>query len=164
MPGAGKSAVGRVLAERLGWRFIDIDFLIFETKGITHHEYMLKNGEQALMDLEQQLTLNASMSKTVFSPPGSIVFSPKAMEKIKKETTVIYIKVSLDEVKKHLGERLNQNGIIGLEEKGIEGVFFERTPIYEKFADYIIDGESMEKQEKIEKIYKLVNEILQHQS
>ena len=53
MAGVGKSAVGKILAEKIAWKFIDLDKYILEKQGITHHEYMKKFGEQALSDLER---------------------------------------------------------------------------------------------------------------
>jgi len=153
MPGAGKSVVGKKLSIQIGWKFIDLDDYILETQKTHHHDFMMANGEQALMDLENELTLSLDLADTIFSPPGSIVYSRQAMDKIKKDTFVVYIKVSLEEVKKHLGDKINRNGIIGLREKGIEGLFKERTPLYEAYADLILDTQGLDLEVKIKKTF-----------
>jgi len=135
MAGAGKSAVGKNAAEILGWRFVDLDKLILQTQGMSHDDYMNKNGEPALKKLEEDLTLGLDLNNTIYSPPGSMVYSDKAMQKIKQDSTVIYLQAEPATIEKRLGENLYKNGIIGLKEKGLAGVMSERIPLYEKYAD-----------------------------
>jgi len=68
MAGAGKSAVGRSMAELLGWQFWDLDKIILERQGISHHEYMKRNGEQALSRLEEQYAMSLDLQKCHFCP------------------------------------------------------------------------------------------------
>jgi len=152
MAGVGKSAVGKVAAGILGWRFADLDKLILETQGITHHEYMKANGEKALSDLENRLTLELDLSDTVFAPPGSMVYAAVAMEKIKKDSIVVYLETTPDIIEKRLGDRLYKNGIIGLEEKGLTGVMAERIPLYQKYADYTFQSGNQTKEEMAQKV------------
>ena len=51
MAGCGKSAIGKRLAQALDWKFIDLDLLILEKQGISHHEYMKRHGEEALKNI-----------------------------------------------------------------------------------------------------------------
>lgn len=147
MAGAGKSAIGKIVAEILNWKFVDLDKLILETQGMTHHAYMKQNGEQALNALEEKLTLGLDLKDTVYAPPGSMVYSGRAMEKIRKDSAVVYLETTPDIIKKRLGDRLYQNGIIGLEEKGLAGVMAERTPLYQKYADYTFHSAEQSKEE-----------------
>ena len=170
MAGAGKSAVGQLVAETLRWRFVDLDKLILETQGITHHEYMKRFGGQALSDLEQHLTLELDMDNLVFAPPGSMVYATGAMAKIKRDSTVIYLRTTPDIVEKRLGERLYKNGIIGLEEKGLAKLMEERAVLYNKYADLTFDTSNQTKAEMADVIIKglqkagmSLNGISQHQ-
>jgi shikimate kinase len=156
MPGSGKSAIGKRVAPRLGFKFIDLDELILQTQGIYHHDYMMQKGEPALVELENNLTLGLNLEDTIFSPGGSIIYSKNAMDKLKKETLLVYLSVSLEQVKKHLGDKINRNGIIGLAAKGIEGLYKERTPLYEKFADIIIDCIGSNLEEKVEQVHQIL--------
>jgi len=152
MAGAGKSAVGKIMAELLGWQFWDLDKIILERQGISHHEYMNRNGEQALSRLEEQYALSLDLQDSIFAPPGSMVYSDAAMRKIKTDSAVVYLRVSPETIAKRLGDRLYKNGIIGLEEKGLPKLMAERAVLYEKYADYTFDSAEQTKQEMAEKV------------
>lgn len=156
MPGSGKSTIGRLLAQQLMARFIDLDALICEKEKKSHSQIMKENGEKELLKLEEIYTLGLDFASLVFSPGGSIIYSPKAMEKIKKESKVVYLEVPLKEIKKRLGREAKNRGIVGLAEKGIDGLFLERTPLYRNCADTIINCSGLSVKEIIGKI----NEIL----
>lgn len=159
MPGAGKTTVGKILAEKMNCRFVDLDSLIFEKSGISHHELMKQKGEGELKALEEKYALEIDFNDIVFSPPGSMVFSEKVMEKAKNESVVIYLKVSKDGIEKRLGENLYKDGIIGLETKGLAGVISERVPLYEKYNDFIIETDGLEPETIMFKIFNLLKII-----
>ena len=154
MAGAGKSAVGKILAEKIAWKFIDLDKYILEKQGITHHEYMKRNGEQALSDLENNYALDLDLDDTIFAPPGSMVYAKAAMDRLKKDTVVVYLRTTPDIIEKRMGDRLYKNGIIGLDEKGLARVMAERIPMYEKYADFCFDSGKQSKQEMAEIVLK----------
>ena len=152
MAGSGKSAVGEIIAQILGWKFIDLDKLILKTQGMSHDDYMKTRGEQALSKLEQRLTLELDLQDSIFAPPGSMVYAERAMERIKKDSLVVYLRTTPAIVEKRLGERLYKNGIIGLEEKGLPKLMAERAVLYEKYQDYTFDSGEQTKQEMAEKV------------
>lgn len=139
MPGSGKSTVGKLLANRLNLNFVDLDLLIKEKTGKTHQEILKEKGEQDFIRLEEALTLPLNLDKTVFSPGGSIIYSPAAMAKLMRETNIFYLNLPLEEIKKRLGENIDYRGIVGLKEKGIEGLFEERVPVYQSCAHHTLD-------------------------
>jgi len=140
MPGSGKSTAGRTLAKKLGWDFVDLDIYIKQKTGRGHEAILEKNGEKALLALEEKFTLEIDMDRVVFSPGGSIIYSPAAMKKLKKETLVVYLKTPLTEVKKRLSGIIRNRGIVGFKEKGITRLFKERTVVYEKAADLAVNS------------------------
>ena len=88
----------------------------------------------------------------IFAPPGSMVYAERAMERIKKDSLVVYLRTTPAIVEKRLGERLYKNGIIGLEEKGLPKLMAERAVLYEKYQDYTFDSGEQTKQEMAEKV------------
>jgi len=156
MAGSGKSSTGEIIAEILHLKYVDLDKLIFETEGITHHEYMEKNGEKALSDLENKLTLGLDFKNLVFAPPGSIIYSPSAMEKIKNNSTVVYLETEPETIEKRLGEKLYENGILGLKEKGLKKLMEERAVFYNKYADFTFHSGEQTKEEVADMIVKKI--------
>jgi shikimate kinase len=152
MAGVGKSAVGKIMAGVLGWQFWDLDKVILERQGINHHEYMKRNGGQALSLLEEQYALSLNLQNSIFAPPGSMIYSVKAMEKIKADSVVVYLEASPETIEKRLGENLYKNGIIGLEEKGLAGLMAERVPLYEKYADFTLHSGNQTKQDMAQRV------------
>lgn len=154
MAGSGKSAVGRTLAAMVNWKFVDLDKLILETQKISHHDYMEKNGEAALSALEEKLTLGLNLQNTIFAPPGSMIYSPKAMQKIKKDSIVVCLQASPEIIAERLGDNLYKNGIIGLKEKGLAGVMAERAVLYQKYADYTFVSKRQSREAMAKKVLK----------
>lgn len=155
MPGSGKSTIGKLLADKLSRNFIDLDILIKEKEGRSHVEVIEKNGERQLLNLEEKYTLGLSCENLIFAPGGSIIYSPKATEKLYQETIIFYLHLPIEEIKNRLGEEIGNRGIVGLKEKGLEKLFQEREILYKKFAHKIIDCSGLNKNE-------IIYEILQH--
>lgn len=177
MPGAGKSTIGKTLADRLGFQFVDLDVLICEKEGRSHDQISREKGDAELMRLEEKYTLEldfscflhsrgrfriaevpakrgveARCSCTVFSPGGSIVYSPRAMEKLRAETTVVYLELPLLEIENRLGNGAATRGIVGLSEKGLGGLFEERASLYQSFAHQTINCFGLNDKTIVEKI------------
>ena len=152
MAGAGKSAVGKITAKHLGWRFVDLDKLILETQGMSHHDYMQKHGEEALKQLEENLTMDLNLQHMVFSPPGSVIYSDSSMQKVKDESAIIYLRATPQTIEKRLGDRLYKNGVVGLKEKGLAKLMAERAVFYEKYADYTFDTGDQSVEEMSKKV------------
>jgi len=157
LPGSGKSTVGKILADKLKLNYVDLDMLIFEKEGINHHEILKQKGESELKHLEEKYALELDFNDLIFSPGGSMVYSPSVMEKIKNESMVVYLVASAEDIKKRLGERLYKDGIIGLETKGLENVVKERLPLYEKYADFSITTSDLSPEIILNQILKQLN-------
>ncbi len=71
--GCGKTTVGRLLAERLGWSFIDLDDLIVEAEGRRIPEIFAEGGEAAFRTAERQALSGAvSATHTVVATGGGL--------------------------------------------------------------------------------------------
>jgi|SRR3989344_761382 len=138
MPGAGKSTIGRQLAGRLNWRFVDLDSVLEEKTGQPPAEFIKEKGERAFLDLEEKSALELDLANAVFAPGGSIVYCQKAMEKIRRETAVFFLDWPVEEIKKRLAPNPLERGIIGLASQGIENLFTERRPLYQSWAHHTI--------------------------
>ena len=143
MPGAGKSTIGKLLAKEMGFKFVDIDLLIPSID---------KRREEEILAFEEGYVLALDCLQTVVAPGGSIVYSKKAMTKLSKETTVIYLKRSFSEIKKRLANKIEGRGIVWHGCKSLEELFKERRPLYNGFAHYKIDCAGLSDKKIIRKI------------
>lgn len=79
--GTGKSTVGRILADRLGWKFVDTDRLIESEAGLTITEIFDADGEAAFRDLETAVARRlAGMSQCVVATGGGFPLRPENRE------------------------------------------------------------------------------------
>ena len=86
MPGTGKSVVGRALAERLRYDFVDVDDLIVEAAGEkTLADVLRKRGVNDFLSLESEVAGTLDKENTVIATGGSVVLSDKAMQHLKKK-------------------------------------------------------------------------------
>lgn len=86
--GAGKSTVGKLLAEKLGWSFLDLDDEIESRSGMTIAEIFEESGENTFRGLESAALLNtAAMKEKVIACGGGVVTRPENIEFLKNATT-----------------------------------------------------------------------------
>ena len=93
MPGSGKTTVGRQLARRLGFAFVDSDRLVEERIGGSIREFFAREGEEVFRTIEET-TLNEltkSGGRTVVSTGGGAVVRPATRERLRQRGYVIYL-------------------------------------------------------------------------
>ena len=103
MMGSGKSSIGKILANKLKYNFIDVDKMIeFEAKK-TIKKIFEEDGEVHFRDLEEKITLNIlSNKKTIVSLGGGAITNTNIRKAIKKNSFNIYLKVNIDILTKRL--------------------------------------------------------------
>ena len=138
MPGAGKSTVGVVLAKRLGYHFMDSDLLIQEREGRLLHEIIEQEGDEGFLAIENDVNRSLQLERTVIATGGSAVDGKEAMEHLGKIGTIVYLKISYEELQRRLGN-LKDRGVVLREGQDLRGLYDERTPLYERYADMVID-------------------------
>ncbi len=108
LPGSGKSSVGRQLAKRFGWAFLDSDHVIESRVGLSIREFFEREGEEAFRDLEQsvidELTLGPAC---VLSTGGGAVLRAANRQHLKERTHAVYLHSPPEEVFRRL--RHDQN-------------------------------------------------------
>ena len=138
MPGCGKSTVGVVLAKTMGYRFLDSDLLIQETEGKLLSEIIESNGIDGFNEIENRVNSEIKADRTVIATGGSVVYGREAMENLKSIGVVVYIRLPYNEIEKRLGD-LAKRGVSIREGQTLRQLYDERVPLYEKYADIIID-------------------------
>ncbi|MFA4861179.1 shikimate kinase [Methanoregula sp.] len=141
MPGAGKSTLGVILAKTLGWKFSDTDLVLQERTGRLLQEVIDTDGTDAFKKIEEQIVLSLHCDNTVIATGGSVVFSERAMEHLKSEGIVLYLRISCDEMIRRLGN-ITTRGIVLPDGESLPEMYNERIPLYERYADITIDCSS----------------------
>jgi shikimate kinase len=138
MPGAGKSTMGVILAKTLGRNFIDTDIVAQETTGRLLQEIIDAEGTDAFLNTEEKTILSLHCHHAVIATGGSVVFSEKAMEHLKREGVVLYLKISFEEMEHRL-KNITTRGIVLVAGQSLHEMYTQRVPLYEKYADITID-------------------------
>lgn len=151
MPGAGKSTVGVVLAKKLGYAFVDSDLVIQSREGRLLHEIISEQGVEGFWAVEENVNASIDAHRTVIATGGSAVYGSRAMEHFKQIGVVIYLRLSCNAIAERLGD-LNERGVTLKEGQGLSDLYTERVPLYEKYADFIVDCEELSIREVVEQI------------
>ncbi len=138
MAGVGKSTVGKLLSGALGFTFIDVDEYILEKDGKTVQQVIDDWGDQALVRLEKQRIYEIDLKRKVLAPGGSIIYSPDLMEYLRKNSTLVYLYDSLENIEKKITNAYSR-GIVGLKSKSLRQLYLERSPLYAKYAEITVD-------------------------
>lgn len=138
MPGVGKSSVGVVLAKILGYRFLDSDLVIQEQEGKLLYEIIEEQGLDGFIQVEDRINASINCEKSIVATGGSAVYGENAMAHFKEIGTVVYLKSDYDTIADRLGD-LKIRGVAMKEGQTLRELYDERCPLYEKYADIIID-------------------------
>jgi len=150
--GSGKSTIGRLLAEKLNMKFIDIDKEIEKKEGKSIKDIFKEKGESYFRELERkEIELFSEKSGYVVSTGGGLGANKDNMEKMKKNGIVIWLDVSLEEVLKRCGNDKNRP-LLQLPFEELKKLYEERKKIY-SLADIHINVNSKIPQEILKEIY-----------
>lgn len=100
--GAGKSTVGPLLAERLGWTFADVDAELARTSGVSVAAWFAERGEAAFRAAEAELTAElCSRDRLVLAPGGGWILQA-GLESVPRGTALVWLRVSAAEAVRRL--------------------------------------------------------------
>ena len=158
MMGSGKSAIGKILANKLNYNFIDVDKKIENEAKKTIKKIFEEDGEAYFRDLEEKITIEILENKeTVVSLGGGAIINKKIRNLVEKNSYNIYLKVEVDILIKRLQFSRTRPLIYKKDLKTeLINLIDKRKKIYQK-ADLIIQNEKniIETTENI--IKKIVN-------
>lgn len=151
MPGAGKSTLGVILAKVLGYQFIDADLVIQERERRLLKDIIIQDGLESFINIENQVNASINTKHSVIATGGSVIYGREAMEHLKEIGTVIYLQLSYKTISNRLGN-IRQRGVVLKDGQDLAGLYKERCPLYEKYADIVINCENMDMEETMETI------------
>jgi shikimate kinase len=139
MAGAGKSTVGRELANILNFRLIDSDVLIEEQQRKSLQKILDDEGYIRLREIENSVLKNLHFKEIILSTGGSAVYSDEAMKHIQQNSKVIFLDVSLNEILQRVPS-FHDRGFAKAPSQSIEDAFEERQELYNKYSHHIVSN------------------------
>ncbi|MBN2156552.1 MAG: shikimate kinase [Candidatus Lokiarchaeota archaeon] len=137
--GSGKSTIGKKLADELGMEFVDMDELIQSTLNMSIKQIFQEQGEHAFREHERLLSKELrKKSNLVIATGGGVILEPQNMEFLSENGMIIYLKSDF----KTIIDRIEHSASRPLYEmdntENFRNLFRFREPLYQKYADYVI--------------------------
>ncbi len=146
MPGAGKSTTGIILAKLISYNFIDTDVLIQANRKKSLQDILDENGHITLRRIEEEEILKIRVKEHVIATGGSAVYSPSAMRHLSDMSFIVFLKADYEALKKRI-RNFESRGIAKAPDQTFEGLYRERQPLYEKYAQLTIDCNTVRQEE-----------------
>jgi len=137
MSGAGKSTLGILLAKALGKDFVDTDLLIQQRTKKLLQQILDDEGTERFIEIEEDVIRALEVENTVIATGGSVVYSERAMRALKAGGIAVYLAVDYNEIASRLSN-ITTRGIVFKNASDLRGVFEERLPLYERYADLTV--------------------------
>lgn len=156
MPASGKSTVGLLLAKAAGLQFVDTDLLIQKHTGETLQQTINRDGIEVFLKVENLVLSEIDYEKTVISTGGSAVLSDYGMQNLKRNGTVIFLDLSVDEITRRI-DNITTRGIAMGKDETIKDVFNKRLPLYRQYADLTVESSNLSPEDTVRQILLQMN-------
>ena len=156
MMGVGKSTVGKTLAEKLSYEFIDIDKLIEAKEGCSINLIFKNKSENYFRRLENNISLQElSKNNSVISLGGGAFLNNSIRRAVKKSTVSFWLDVDINELVKRLNKTKKRPLLLkkNLGET-VKKIYLARKRTYSE-ANFRIKCNNLNKSAIVEKILKL---------
>ena len=151
MPGVGKSTVGVLLAKALSWNFLDTDVLIQVAEERPLHEIVDTEGIERFSRIEQRHVVALDRRHYVIAVGSTAVYGLAAMEHLKAMGALIHLDLPLFALEERLA-RLDGHARLMAPGQTLHGIFQQRQPLYQQYADATIDCAGCTQEETVEEI------------
>ncbi|MEM4408524.1 MAG: shikimate kinase [Candidatus Caldarchaeum sp.] len=153
MMGAGKTTVGRRVAERLGWRFVDVDEEIMRVAGMGVGQIFEELGEEWFRARESEILFQCvGGGYVVVSAGGGAPLLEKNWEAFRGIGVVIYLRADLPTLLSRVGSGEDRPLLRGDVRKRLWKLLEERKSVYER-ADWILDVDALDVDAVVHRVF-----------
>lgn len=145
MPSSGKSTAGILLAQTVGYGFLDTDLLIESERRALLSEIIEREGAEGFIAIEDFTVARLWARRCVIATGGSVVYGENAMNNLRSLGKTVYLHLSLGEVERRLGNFEKRGVVMKGSVSTLAGLYAQRAPYYKKYADFTLecDGKSV---------------------
>ena len=155
--GSGKTAVGKKVAEKMGFDFVDTDDLVEEGSGKKISEIFEKEGEETFRNLERTAVKKAGeMDNVVIATGGGAVLSPENLENLRKNGPVVLLKVSAEQALERVRNEKHRPLLAVADPLGKIRELLETRQKFYELADHQIDTEGKTPEQIADEIVHLI--------
>ena len=164
--GSGKSTVGRLVAERLGWGFVDVDEIIEDSTGCTVAELWEHGGEEAYRPLEQSIVKDClgAFDHSVLATPGGVVLDREAVNAIEAQDVVaVYLRAGPEVLAERIAHYAGHTRPLIDDHPGevMRAMFEARDGSYQALADQVVEVDELTPDQAASAVlHLLVGEVL----
>ena len=151
MPGVGKTTVGILLAERLGYAFLDTDDTIQAREGRRLQQIIDTDGLATFGRIEECAILSVTAQAHVIATGGSVVYSEKAMQHLKSGAAVCHLDADPKCLQARI-DNMDNRGIAMVPGESLAVLYADRRQLYLKFADFSIDCNNLSPNNVVQRI------------
>jgi len=164
--GAGKSVLGKALANKLGHSFVDLDIEIEQQTGKTINEIFQQQGEIAFRSIEHRVLkefIKENRENVVLSLGGGTIIQPTNRQLLDlREYKKVFLDVDINTLIQRLQkEKANRPLLKDLPEKDfdnfVKALWTVRYPVYKQYADMVLPIEEDNFEQTLEKLYAYFN-------
>lgn len=138
--GCGKSTVGRILAEKLGTAFTDMDEYIVKAEGMTIPEIFSQKGEPYFRDRETEAVKALGEQGGVIACGGGAMLREINGSEAAKKGTVVYIDVPFDTCYGRISGDTNRPIVMNNTKESLEELYNNRKPLYTAHSGVCVNG------------------------
>lgn len=154
MMGAGKSTVGRALARRLGWPYLDSDEQVERRTGRTVPDIFAEQGEAAFRAEERAALAEAttSLGPVVVSVAGGAVLDPENCRRLREGGTVVWLRAPVPTLAERVGDGSGRPLLGDDPRSALDRLYEERRPLYAQLADVVVDVQDVPPEQVVDEI------------
>ena len=158
VPGAGKSTVGKLLAQELDIPFVDTDEAVETRAGKSVSDIFINDGEPAFRELETQTIAEELQSGSVVLALGGGALGSSQTRDGLRGHTVIWLQTTLSQAVARVGMNRNRPLLLGNVRGQLAELMTAREPIYREAATIAIDTSNLRPDEVVSAIVSLLPE------
>ena len=163
--GTGKTTVGSIVAQELGWEFVDADRALEARAGRSIRSIFEQEGEAAFRDLEERVIADhTSGPPLLIATGGGVVLRDSNRQALKAFGTVVWLTASAETLVERISSlpesvssrpALTSSGTIA----EIADVLAERLPLYQSLADFEVSTEGRSYAQVADEIIAIVKKL-----